>query len=82
MSISTLRIRQQQQQAKAIAPDRCSPKVATYKERDPVTGDRTLIRGDGSIVVANWIAPSNPLAIPPLVVPSGTLGLPGYAGQK
>lgn len=82
MSITTIRIKQQQQQIKAIATDKCSPKVASYKERDPVTGDRKLITGDGGEISTEWISPSNPLAIPPLVVPSATLGLPGYAGQK
>jgi hypothetical protein len=81
-SITVMRLRQQQQQIRAIAPDRCSPPVAAYKGRDPVTGDRQLETGDGSIVLAGWIARSTPVQIPPLVAPSGIVGMSGYAGQR
>lgn len=82
MSLSTVRLRQQQQQIKAIAPDKCSPKVATYKDRDPVTGDRILESGDGSKIITAWISRSTPQEMPPLVVTNKTIGLSGYAGQK
>lgn len=81
MNLSDIRTKQLQQQVRAIATKPSLP-VATYKQRDPVTGDRVLESGDGSKIITAWIARSNPQDIPPLVAPSGTIGLPGYAGQK
>lgn len=80
--IELQRLRQQRQQLNAIAPKQVTATIATYKGRDPQTGDRILQGADGGVVRAAWIASSQPQSVPPLIVPVSTIGLPGYASQK
>lgn len=79
--IQAQRLRQQQQQLKAIAPKQFTA-IASYQGRDPVTGDRLLQSADGGIARTNWIASSQPQDVPPLVVLRGAIGQPGYASQR
>lgn len=80
--INQIRLQQQQQQLNAIRQrQRSATTIAEYKSRDPLTGDRLLQSPDGSIIRAAWLANSNPQAIPPLIMPSRTIGQSGYASQ-
>ena len=81
MSLDNLRVKQQQMQVKAIRKDGKALPVATYSDRDPTTGNRKMIAADGGEISLEWIARSTPKATPPLVAPSTTIGIPGYADQ-
>jgi hypothetical protein len=82
--INTIRVTQQQAQGKAIT-DRhscCDGQLGAYSDRDALTGDRLFTMPDGGQIRQNWISNSKPAALPPLTIPSGTIGLPGYSSQK
>lgn len=82
--INTIRVTQQQSQVKAIGDRKscCAGQLGGYSGRDAVTGDRLFNMPDGGQIRQNWITNSNPAAIPPLTIPSATIGLPGYSSQK
>jgi hypothetical protein len=84
MSIDRARAQQQQQQAKTILKSRQSSPaiVASAPTRDPVDGSYTLATGNGGIVRQGYISSSKPDVIPAVVVPSTTIGLPGYFTQR
>lgn len=82
--INTIRVTQQQAQGKAITDRKscCAGQLGGYVDRDGLTGDRLFKMPDGGQIRQNWISNSIPNAIPPLTIPSGTIGLPGYSSQK
>jgi hypothetical protein len=82
--INTYRVTQQQAQVQTIGNRKscCAGQLATYTDRDPTTGDRRLMMPDGGMIRQNWITNSAPKAIPPLTIPSQTIGLNGYSSQK
>lgn len=55
--------------------------IATYIERDGLTGQRTIETADGGRYLAQYISNSQPSGIMPLIK-AGTIGLPGYISQK
>jgi hypothetical protein len=85
-SIQATRIQQQRQQVAtvttAISVSANRLPVATYAGRDPVRGDRLMVRPDGGKARVKWIATTAPQATPPLVNLISEIGLKGYAGQK
>jgi hypothetical protein len=84
MSIQNARAQQQQQQINAIRRSRVTTPaiVASDPVRDPVDGGYTVTAADGSIVRQNYISNSKLDQSPSVVVPSRTIGLPGYLTQK
>jgi hypothetical protein len=84
MKISDIRAQQQAQQAKAIQSQRKQPPaiVATNPTRDPIDGTYKLTGTDGSVISQTYNSNSRLHIIPSLVVPSQTLGLPGFMTQR
>lgn len=84
MSIAQARAYQQQQQVQAIDQQRSQPVaiVATNPIRDPVDGRYRLAGNDGSVIAASYISNSQIQQTPTVVVPSRTIGLPGYTTQR
>lgn len=82
--INTIRVTQQQSQAKTIGDRKscCAGQLGSYGSRDSLTGDRFFDMPDGGKIRQNWISNSIPSAIPPLTIPSATIGLTGYSSQK
>lgn len=83
-AIQLARASQQEQQVRAILRQRESPPgiVATRPKRSDVDGSFTLTVGDGGTIRQGYISSSTPANIPPVVVPSRTIGLPGYFTQR
>lgn len=79
-----IRAQQESLQVGSIRSRRDAPlnTIATYVGRDPVTGDRLLTAPDGGDMRQRWISNSDPDAIPPVAIPSTTIGLPGFSSQK
>ena len=79
-----IRVLQESLQVSAIRSRRDVPlnTIATMDGRDPVTGDRLLKSPDGGDMRQRWISNSDPDAIPPVAIPSSTIGLPGFSSQK
>jgi hypothetical protein len=74
--ISQLRLQQQRQQMAAIRPTLAAQPIATYKDRDPVTGRRNLLIADGGAAQANYLSESEPETVP-FYSPSGAFNTPG-----
>jgi hypothetical protein len=83
-TIQLARATQQDQQVRAILKQRESPPgiVATRPRRSGVDGSFSLIAGDGGTIRQGYISSSTPANTPPVVVPSRTIGLPGYFTQR
>ena len=79
-----IRVLQESLQVSAIRSRRDVPlnTIATMVGRDPVTGDRLLKSPDGGDMRQRWISNSDPDEIPPVAIPSNTIGLPGFSSQK
>lgn len=78
-----IRAQQEGVQARSIRDRQNLPPntIATMVGRDPVTGDRLMIAPDGGDLRQRWISTSDPDAIPPVVIASSTIGLPGFSTQ-
>lgn len=81
--IMMARIEQQQQQVSAILAQRIQPSaiVASAPTRDPADGTYLLTAGDGGTIRQQYISSSAPASVPPAIIPSSTIGLPGYFTQ-
>lgn len=79
-----IRALQESLQVNAIRSRRDVPlnTIATMVGRDDVTGDRLLLSPDGGDMRQRWISNSAPDEIPPVAIPSSTIGLPGFSSQK
>ena len=79
-----IRVLQESLQVNAIRSRRDVPPntIATMVGRDTVTGDRLLKSPDGGDMRQRWISNSDPDTIPPVAIPSSTIGLPGFSSQK
>ena len=79
-----IRVLQESLQVSAIRSRRDVPlnTIATMIGRDTVTGDRLLASPDGGDMRQRWISNSDPDVIPPVAIPSSTIGLPGFSSQK
>lgn len=84
MNIEYSRLKQLGQQAQSIKKQRDLPPnaIATYIDRDPVTGNRRLSLPDGGIVTQRWISNSQPEVLPPVTIGSSSPALPGFSSQK
>jgi len=84
MNLETSRLMQLGQQAQSIKQQRDLPPnaIATYIDRDPVTGNRRLTLPDGGTVTQRWISNSQPEALPPVTIASSSAALPGFSSQK
>ena len=84
MNLEYSRLKQLGQQAHAIKKQRDLPPnaIATYIDRDPVTGNRLLSLPDGGIVTQRWITTSQPESLPPVTIGSSSPALPGFSSQK
>ena len=84
MNLEHSRLKQMGQQAQAIKKQRDLPPnaIATYIDRDPLTGDRRLALPDGGIVTQRWITNSQPEPMPPVTIASSSAALPGFSSQK
>jgi hypothetical protein len=56
------------------------PRIAIYKSRDPLTGQRIVELPDGSIDRGNYLSDSEPATVPQYQ--PGGLGVPGYLNNK
>ena len=84
MNLEYSRLKQLGQQAQAIKKQRDLPPnaIATYIDRDPLTGNRLLSLPDGGIVTQRWISNSQPESLPPVTISSSSAALPGFSSQK
>ena len=84
MNLEYSRLKQLGQQAQSIKKQRDLPPnaIATYINRDPLTGDRRLALPDGGIVTQRWITNSQPESMPPITIASSSAALPGFSSQK
>lgn len=55
-------------------------RIATYKSRDPLTGQRIVEFADGSLDRGDYLSGSEPAAIPQYQ--PGGLGIPGYLNNR
>jgi hypothetical protein len=77
--IEQLRYQQMKSQQQALAVMRGQP-IATYKGRDPLTGQRIIELADGSIDRGNYLSDSEPATTPQYQ--AGSLGIPGYLNNR
>jgi hypothetical protein len=78
--LNQIRYQQQFQQIQS-SPKPRTGNVATYVDRDSITGQRTITTADGSRYLAQYISNSQ-LSGTIALARSGTVGLPGYISQK
>ena len=83
-SIARVRLTQAQNQVHGILDRRVGllAQLATYKDHDPLYGDRLLTMPDGGVIRQNWETNSVPVSIPGLTIPSKQVGLSGFTTQK
>lgn len=55
--------------------------IATYKSRDPLTGQRMVEMADGGVDRGQYLAHTDPAAIPQYQK-GGNLGVPGYLNNR
>lgn len=84
MNLTYSRLKQMGKQAIALKSQRLMlpNAIATYIDRDPVTGDRRLELPDGGIVHQRWISSSVPDNVPPVTIAPSSAVLPGFSSQK
>lgn len=78
--IEQTRYRQTRDQSRAFAEMLSAKPIATYKSRDPLTGQRIVELADGSLDRGNYLSDSEPAALPQYQ--SGGLGVPGYLNNR
>ena len=84
MNLEYSRLKQLGQQAQAIKQQRDLPPnaIATYIDRDRLTGVRLLRTNDGGVELQRWITNSQPESMPPITIVSSSAALPGFSSQK
>jgi hypothetical protein len=80
MKIFNIRSLQFHQQVSAIQGITGTP-IATYQDRDPVTGQRNLIGADGGQLSARYLSANEPEATP-LLIRATSLGLPATIANR
>ena len=78
--INQLRTQQAHQQAIAINQIRANQQIATYQNRDDISGDRILQSADGGNIRATYLSANDPDKI--YSVKSTAFGIPGYVIDK
>lgn len=77
LKISQIRYLQQVAQLATLQSSKPESTIATYKGRDPQTGDRLMQLPDGSTVRARYTGTVEPPTVARRLAQSKTLGVPG-----
>jgi hypothetical protein len=76
-----IRYQQAKRQSAAISSLLTTPPIATYRGRDPLTGQRLVELADGSVDRGNYLSDSEPAVIPQYQ-PGRSIGVPGYLNNR